>query len=429
MTDYYGALQPFKLINLGRQLETPTLVRVDINLPAWNGRVEEDALRMSVYAHILEMYSDYAGLVVMSHQGRKGDDDFTTLRPHMRALRKELPRDIQVDFVSDQRIFTQETKERIRRLKPREIILLDNMRYFEEEKQWNPDTSTYVPFFKGLIRTCVNDSMPTWHRAESSMMCLPLIARTYIGLRSSYELKIMQEVINSKEPQALVMGGAKLQKVSDVLKIAQQGATIFTGGLPGQLIAKAQGYDLGEANNKFLAQKFDEKELADARRLIELRTDSKGDAVVHHPVDFVVEEDGDRENLTLEELPKSKGVIKDIGRETLDQYALMLQDRSIRIRAGPLGIYEEDFENGLELTKRISGEGLIFLGGDTSQELNEGGLLDHIEDSGGKICVSGGSFLHGWAGNSFPSVDLLLKGAPKMEAKMKPHKMKGQGAK
>ena len=80
----------------------------------------------------------------------------------------------------------------------------------------------------------------------------------------------------------------------------------------------------------------------------------------------------------------------------------------MRVRAGPLGVYEEGYTNGLELTKRISGDGLIFLGGDTSQELNEGGLLGHIEDSGGTICVSGGSFLHGWAGGLFPSLELLL---------------------
>jgi len=400
-------LQPYKLVNLGRQLKTPVLVRVDINLPASHGEIEEDALRMRVYGHVLEMYSDYAGLVVMSHQGRKGGDDFTSFAPHCETLRKLLPDDMMVEFVPYEKIFTEETKKKIKGLKRRQIILLDNMRYFEEEKKWNAESNTYVPFFKGLIQSCVNDSIPTWHREDSSLMCLPYIAPTWIGLRSSYELRILQEVINSKEPKALIMGGAKIQKVADLIKIGRMGVDIFTGGLPGQVIAKSRGYDLGEANNKFLAKKFSAEDFGEAKKLDSL-LEGHGSHGLRHPIDFVVDDGGVRKSVRLEDLPKSKGEIRDIGPETLDTYASALQEKPLRIRAGPLGVYEKGYQNGLELTKRISGDGLIFLGGDTSQELNAAGLLGHIEDSGGRICISGGSFLHGWAGGSFPPIESLM---------------------
>jgi phosphoglycerate kinase len=400
-------LQPYKLVNLGRQLKTPVLVRVDINLPASHGQIKEDALRMRVYGHVLEMYSDYAGLVVMSHQGRKGGDDFTSFAPHCETLSKLLPDDMMVDFVPYDKIFTEETKKKIKGIKRRQIILLDNMRYFEEEKKWNAEANTYVPFFKGLIQSCVNDSIPTWHREDSSLMCLPYIAPTWIGLRSSYELRILQEVINSNEPKALIMGGAKIQKVPDLVKIAQTGVDIFTGGLPGQVIAKSRGYDLGEANNKFLEKKFSAEDFGEAKKLNSLLEGHTGHGL-RHPVDFVVDEGGVRKNVRLEDLPKTKGEIRDIGPETLETYASALQEKPLRIRAGPLGVYEKGYQNGLELTKRISGDGLIFLGGDTSQELNAAGLLGHIEDSGGRICISGGSFLHGWAGGRFPPIESLV---------------------
>jgi len=400
-------LQPYKLVNLGRQLKTPVLVRVDINLPASHGQIQEDALRMRVYGHVLEMYSDYAGLVVMSHQGRKGGDDFTSFAPHCETLRKLLPDDMTVEFVPHEKIFTEETKKKIKSLKRRQMILLDNMRYFEEEKKWNAEHNTYVPFFKGMIQSCVNDSIPTWHREDSSLMCLPYIAPTWIGLRSSYELRILQEVINSKEPKALIMGGAKIQKVADLVKIAKTGVDIFTGGLPGQVIAKSRGYDLGEANNKFLAKKFSAEDFGEAKKLDSL-LEGHSSHGLRHPIDFVVDDDGVRKNVKLEDLPKTKGEIRDIGPETLDTYASALQEKPLRIRAGPLGVYEKGYQNGLELTKRISGDGLIFLGGDTSQELNAAGLLGHIEDSGGRICISGGSFLHGWAGGSFPPIESLM---------------------
>jgi phosphoglycerate kinase len=400
-------LQPYKLVNLGLQLKTPVLVRVDINLPASHGQIKEDALRMRVYGHVLEMYSDYAGLVVMSHQGRKGGDDFTSFAPHCETLRKLLPDDMMVEFVPYDKIFTEETKKKIKGLERRQIILLDNMRYFEEEKKWNAESNTYVPFFKGMIQSCVNDSIPTWHREDSSLMCLPYIAPTWIGLRSSYELRVLQEVINSKEPKALIMGGAKIQKVPDLIKIAQTGVDIFTGGLPGQVVAKSRGYDLGEANNKFLAKKFSAEDFGEAKKLDSLLEGHSGHGV-RHPIDFVVDDGGVRKTVMLEDLPKTKGEIRDIGPETLETYASALQEKPLRIRAGPLGVYEKGYQNGLELTKRISGDGLIFLGGDTSQELNAAGLLGHIEDSGGRICISGGSFLHGWAGGTFPPIESLM---------------------
>ena len=203
-------------------------------------------------------------------------------------------------------------------------------------------------------------------------MCLPHIAPTWIGLRSSYELRILQEVINSKEPKALIMGGAKIQKVGDLVKIAQTGVDIFTGGLPGQVIAKSRGYDLGEANNKFLAKKFSAEDFGEAKRL-DMLLEGNGDHSLRHPIDFVVDDDGVRKTVKLEDLPKTKGEIRDIGPETLETYASALQEKPLRIRAGPLGVYEQGFQNGLELTKRISGDGLIFLGGDTSQETQRGG--------------------------------------------------------
>jgi phosphoglycerate kinase len=404
---YSSKLQPYKLVNLGKQLNTPVLVRVDINLPASKGQIEEDALRMRVYGHVLEMYSDYAGLVVMSHQGRKGGDDFTSFAPHCEALKKMLPPDMPVEFITHDKIFTEETRNKIKNLKRREIILLDNMRYFDEEKKWDAETSTYVPFFKGLIQSCVNDSIPTWHREDSSLMCLPYIAPTWIGLRSSYELRILQEVMTSKEPKALIMGGAKIQKVQDLVKIARMGVEIFTGGLPGQVIARSRGYDLGEANNKFLEKKFSAEDFGEAKKLDSL-LEGQGDSKLRHPIDFVVADGKERKSVSIDDLPKTKGEIRDIGPATLEDYASALQEKPLRIRAGPLGVYEQGFQNGLELTKRISGDGLIFLGGDTSQELNAGGLLGHIEDSGGRICISGGSFLHGWAGGRFPPIEALM---------------------
>jgi len=89
--DYYTACIPYSLTNLASQLKSPTLVRIDINIPVVDGRIMEDNMRIIAYAHILELLSEYAGLVVVAHQGRPGDEDFIPLKQHWVALRKLLP--------------------------------------------------------------------------------------------------------------------------------------------------------------------------------------------------------------------------------------------------------------------------------------------------------------------------------------------------
>jgi phosphoglycerate kinase len=174
------------------------------------------------------------------------------------------------------------------------------VRFFDEEGRWEPATSRYPGLFKGTIRTCVNDSIPTWHREDSSLMCLPYIVPTFLGLRSTHGLRILQDVMEGDDPKALVMGGAKLHRVADLMEIAGKGVEIFTSGLPGQLIARSRGYDLGEVNNRYLAHRFSSEEFAGARELASLHGPGSRLAV-QHPTDFV-EEDGVQRNVELGDL-------------------------------------------------------------------------------------------------------------------------------
>jgi phosphoglycerate kinase len=397
--NYAERIRQHKLVNLSSQLKGPTLVRIDINLPFENGVIAKDAMRMKIYANIAELYASYVPVVLLAHQGRKGGDDFCSLKPHYKLLLK-LTDKVDIDFIECEDIFTENTRQKISQLKPENILLLDNVRYFDHEMKFNPSDSPYIKWFKGVIQTCVNDAVPTWHRDNSSLMCLPHIAPTLIGVRSSYELNEFEKVKTSNMSRALVTGGSKLQKISDLKKIFDSGVNGFTGGLVGQLVARANGYDLGETNNEYLDKKFTPQEFEDAKKVVGMK--------VKHPIDFRVVSDGESRSFDLNDMPKEKGQIVDIGDATVDAYARDLQAHEIRIRAGPLGIYEKGYYNGIELTKRIAGDGLYFLGGDTSQELIEGKLHDHIESAGGKILISGGAALHYLADGNFPSIDAVL---------------------
>jgi 3-phosphoglycerate kinase len=220
-------------------------------------------------------------------------------------------------------------------------------------------------------------------------------------MRSYYELGIIERITESKASKALVSGGRKLQKVTDLQKIYKSGIEGFTGGAIAQAILRASGHDLGIENNRFLERIFSAEEFEDAKLIAFMG--------VRNPVDFKVVENGETRNISLEDMHKSRGMIMDIGDGTVDKYSEDLQAKEIRIRAGPLGVYEKGFKNGIELTRRIAGDGLVFLGGDTSQEVVENGLDQHIISTGGQILISGGSALHRLAGGDFPSINLILE--------------------
>lgn len=402
----YGELiNPYKLVNLS-QLKSPSLLNVDINLPVADGKIAEDAKRIEVYSDLIEIYSEYTGLVVMGHQGRKGDDDFTSFMPHYRLFLKRLPTDIEVELMPHDKIFdgktiTQEALTKIRGLGPRQVLLLDNLRYFDFENKFDAATCPYQGL-KGVVNSCINDAISAWHRENSRLMCMPYIAKTFIGMRSSYELRVLESVMANKASKALISGGRKLQKASDMRAIYDSGVAGFTGGLVGQLVARVNGHDLGEKNNSYLAKNFSPKELEEAKAIAKLGT--------RYPTDFTVSENGlVKNNVPLSEISKSNGVIVDIGGGTVDEYARELQSYEVRIRAGPLGVIEQGYLNGIELTKRIAGDGLIFLGGDTSQEVIMSGLDRHIVNGGGQILLSGGAALHRLADGHYPCLDLMLQ--------------------
>jgi phosphoglycerate kinase len=402
MKNYYEETRDFWLINLSKQVESPTLMRIDINVPVVNGSIVETSYRLNIYADVLTLISEYTGIVALAHQGRRGQKDFIPLKQHWITLRKLLPSYIDIEYIPFDKIFTRETKEKIKNLEKGKILLLDNIRMMDEETQFNPETSRFINFFKGSVKTAVNDAIPVWHRAHTSLMALPYIAKTYIGVRSILELKTLDDVLKARGGEvALIMGGSKLAKVNYLGNILRW-AEGYTGGLPGQLLAYADGHDLNEVNNRFLLKKFGEKDIEAARLLIKKFN-------VRYPRDFIVIENGEKKEVSIEEISRTRGVIYDIGPETVEWYADEVEGNEIRIRAGPLGVFERGFDNGVKLTKMIAGSGLIFLGGDTTAEIAMYHLDKIITSTGGILCVSGGSFLHGMAGEPYPSIDIILE--------------------
>ncbi|MDH5703835.1 MAG: phosphoglycerate kinase, partial [Aigarchaeota archaeon] len=103
--------------------------------------------------------------------------------------------------------------------------------------------------------------------------------------------------------------------------------------------------------------------------------------------------------------------IFDIGNETVKQYARRITQGHYdwRIRAGPDGVFEEDFDNGIKLIEHLLGTGFVAIGGDTVEELQKFELCKPIMYSDGTVLLGGGSHLEGFAGLPYPSIEDLIE--------------------
>jgi len=121
-----------------------------------------------------------------------------------------------------------------------------------------------------------------------------------------------------------------------------------------------------------------------------------------------------RFNVALEDLTKpefEEYEIFDIGEETVKKYTKRINTGSYswKIRAGPDGVFEEDFDNGIKLIENILGTGFVAVGGDTVEELQKYELCKPIMYSDGAVLLGGGSHLEGFAGLPYSSIEDLVE--------------------
>ena len=133
MADKFNTIDDFDVEN------KTVLVRIDINSPVdpSSGIILDDT-RLKLHAKtIKELSNKGAKVVLLAHQSRPGKKDFTDLSQHANALSDLL--NLRVKYIDS--IFSKAAKEAIKQLKPHEILLLENVRFFSEESTF-ADNST-----------------------------------------------------------------------------------------------------------------------------------------------------------------------------------------------------------------------------------------------------------------------------------------------
>ncbi len=362
------------------------ILRADLNSDHKNKKILISERIIEASKTIKDLKDKKARLVVIAHQGQKGKSDFLSLKQHAKLFNRY----VKIRFVDD--ILGKRAIEAINKVKPGEAILLENLRFEDDELDPDKKNNKFLKLVS-LFDVYVNDAFSVCHRKHFSIVGFPKYLPSCAGILLEKEVNALKKI---KVKDALyVLGGAKPGDYLPLLK----GNKVLACGLFGQSCLVAKGKNLG-FQNKYL-----EKEASlDENLKSELRKKLRN---VETPIDFAVKVNGKRKELSLDEFP-NKYEIFDIGQKTIDKYVAEIKKAKSIYMKGPAGDFSsKGFEKGTFAILRAIANSKAFslIGG--------GHLSDAIVKSRipikkfGHVSLSGGALLEYLAGEKLPGIEAL----------------------
>jgi len=384
------------------------LVRVDFNseIDPQTKKVNSDVrIRAHAESTLKELAEKGAKTVVLAHQGRKGDPDYTPLKEHAEILGKIL--DCPVKYVDD--LFGDKAKAAIKSLQDGEILVLENVRSWDKEtKSMSLEDASKTDLIQNLAPLAdlfVNDAFAAAHRGHVSMVGFTAVLPSAAGRIMERELKSLSKALEKPEkPCVYVMGGAKADDSLEISKyVLGNGIAdyVLTGGVTGQLFLAAKGVDIGKANMAFL----EKKELTGLIPGIRALEEQFGNKVMI-PVDVAMDAGGVRKEIDVSSLPTENSLL-DIGTKTVEAYSKKILSAKSIVVSGPMGVYEnKEFNYGTKKVFEAIADSQAFSlagGGNTIAAINEYGLTKKI----GYISTAGGALIEFLMGKKLPGVVAL----------------------
>jgi phosphoglycerate kinase len=384
------------------------LVRVDFNSeidPATKKVTSDVRIRAHAETTLKELAEKGAKTVVLAHQGRKGDPDYTSLKEHVAILQSILK--CPVKYADD--LFGEKAQAAIKSLQGGEILVLANVRGWDEEtKSGTPEAQSKTELVQNLAPLAdlfVNDAFSAAHRGHASMVGFTAVLPSAAGRIMERELDSLSKALEKpQKPCVYVMGGAKADDSLEISKyVLGNGIAdyVLVGGVTSQLFLAAKGVDLGKVTTDFLAK----KELMGFAPGIKALMDQFGSKVVV-PVDFALSVNGKRVEIPVSKLPTEYSIF-DIGTKTVENYAKIIADAKSIVVSGPMGVYEnKEFNYGTKgvLTAIANSKAFSLAGGgNTIAAIQEYGLTKKI----GYISTAGGALIEFLMGKKLPGVVAL----------------------
>ncbi len=381
------------------------LIRVDFNVPLNNEFKVTDTTRIeAAKATIIKVLEDGGSAILMSHLGRpNGIEDQYSLRHIVDKVTEVIG--VQVKFVED--CIGEKAEKAAAELQPGEILLLENLRFYSEEK--NGDKN-FAEQLSKLGDVYVNDAFGTAHRAHASTAVIADFFKKdkCFGNLLAKEIESINKVLNdSQKPVTAILGGAKVSsKIGVIENILDKVDHIIIGGGMTFTFVKALG---GEIGNSLVED--DKLELA--LEIIAKATEKN--VKIHLPVDAIIADDfnnnATKKEVATDAIPDGWMGL-DSGSKTAEKFAKVIAESNTILWNGPLGVFEmESFSKGtIELGNAIAkatekGAFSLVGGGDSVAAVKQFGFGDKVS----YVSTGGGAMLEMLEGKTLPGIEAILK--------------------
>lgn len=377
-------------------------LRADFNVPLSEDNKVTDDTRIALTLPTINYIVKNGGKVIIaSHLGRpkgKRDSKFS-LAPVAERLSKLLNK--KVELATD--CIGEEVQRRVEGMKEGDIILLENLRFYEEEEK---NDRTFSKAMASLCDVYINDAFGAAHRAHASVEGIThYVASVGAGFLMIKEIESLEKALLSPErPFVAIIGGAKISdKIGVIKNILDKVDFLLIGGAMAYTFLKAKGVEVGKSiiEEDKIKFSFDILENPNWKAKIILPSDHIGSERM--------EPDAKTEIFRNENIP-SNYMCLDIGPETVKIFSEKIKLARTIFWNGPMGVFEiEPFSHGTFAIVEAIADSKAFSivgGGDSITAVNRTGLAEHISH----ISTGGGASLEFLEGKKLPGIEALRKG-------------------